>query len=154
MIDSSAPALELAGAAMETDPGLDLSQVEVELLQDNVFEALKILIEEKARFDVVVVDPPALIKRKKDAGQGQAGYRRLNELAMRVLAKDGILVSCSCSHHLHDGVLPDLIHAGARHIDARIQFLETLQQGPDHPIHPAMPETRYLKGVIARVLRA
>lgn len=153
MIDSSAPALQLAAQALEEDPDTNLDDVTVELVQDNVFEALKGLAEDKARFDIVVVDPPALIKRKKDAAQGLAAYRRLNELAMRVLARDGILVSCSCSHHLNEGVLPELIHAAARHIDARVQLLETLQQGPDHPVHPAMPETRYLTGVIARVLR-
>lgn len=153
MVDSSAPALQLAAQAIEEDPAIDVDQVEIELIQDNAFEVLKGLANDKARFDMVVVDPPALIKRKKDAAQGLAGYRRLNELAMRLLSRDGILVSCSCSHHLHEGALPDLIHAAARHIDARVQLLETLQQSPDHPVHPAMPETRYLKGVIARVLR-
>lgn len=153
MVDTSAPALRLAAQGFEDDPDINLDQVDIELIQDNAFEVLKELANDKARFDMVVVDPPALIKRKKDAAQGLSAYRRINELAMRVLSRDGILVSCSCSHHLHEGALPELIHAAARHIDARVQLLETLQQGPDHPVHPAMPETRYLKGVIARVLR-
>ena len=81
-----------------------------------------------------------------------AAYRRVNELAMRVLSRDGILVSCSCSYPLPLERFLSLLQGAARHIDRQMQILEVLHQGPDHPIHPAIPETAYLKGVIARVL--
>ena len=58
------------------------------------------LAEQGARFDVVILDPPAFIKRKKDIPQGQAAYRKLNQLALALLAEEGLLVSCSCSYHL------------------------------------------------------
>ena len=110
--------------------------------------------EERERFDVVVCDPPAFIKRRKDLKEGQLAYRRINELAMQVLARDGMLISCSCSHHLPRTSLLEAIQHGARHLDRSVQALVQLQQGPDHPVHPAIPETDYLKGYLCRVLPA
>ncbi len=113
---------------------------------------LKAALAENQRFDAVILDPPALIKRKKDLKAGEAAYRRVNELALRALGTDGILITCSCSYHLAPERLIALLQAAARHVDRQLQILEVLHQGPDHPIHPAIPETSYLKGVIARVL--
>ena len=81
-------------------------------------------------------------------------YRRLGELGMQVLAKDGILTACSCSHHMPRAALLETLQQGARHLDRQAQMLIGLQQGPDHPVHPAIPETEYLKGFITRVLPA
>ncbi len=118
------------------------------------FEYLKAQREARERYDVVVIDPPAFVKRKKDLAEGRIAYRRLNELGMQVLARDGILVTCSCSYHMPRHLLLDGVQQAARHLDRQAQVLVNLQQGPDHPVHPAIPETDYLKGFIVRVLPA
>ena len=120
----------------------------------DAFDHLKALREARERFDVVILDPPAFVKRKKDFAEGRIAYRRLNELGMQVLAKDGILVTCSCSYHMPRAALLEAVQQGARHLDRQAQLLMQLQQGPDHPVHPAIPETDYLKGFVCRVLPA
>ncbi len=120
----------------------------------DAFEFLKAARADRRKWDVVILDPPAFVKRKKDFKEGSLAYRRLNELGMQVLERDGILVTCSCSHHMPREALVDGLQAGARHLDRQVQLLEPLSQAADHPVHPAIPETDYLKGVIARVLPA
>jgi len=146
-VDSSAPALELLQASA-ADNGLD-----VELRRGDAFDVLAALREAGERFDVVVVDPPAFIKRRKDIPKGQAAYRKLNQLAMQLLPRDGILVSCSCSHHLAQDDLIAAIQQAARHVGRFVQIVEVGGHAPDHPIHPAMPETRYLKALTCRVVQ-
>ncbi|QBQ55540.1 class I SAM-dependent rRNA methyltransferase [Nitrosococcus wardiae] len=124
----------------------------VTALHGEAFSLLNALQADKERFDVVILDPPALIKRKKDLKQGLAAYRRLNELAARLLTRDGILISSSCSSHLQWDVFRDILRRTGRHLDRTIQILEQGHQGPDHPIHPAIPETEYLKTLLCRVL--
>jgi 23S rRNA (cytosine1962-C5)-methyltransferase len=102
----------------------------------------------------VILDPPAFIKRKKDIPQGQAAYRKLNQLALAVMAEEGVLVSCSCSYHLGADALLEAIQGAARHAGRFVQLLEAGGQSPDHPVHPAIPETRYLKAFFCRVTRA
>jgi 23S rRNA (cytosine1962-C5)-methyltransferase len=121
-------------------------------MQGNVFEVLKYLRQEKQKFDIVIVDPPAFIKRKKDFKEGLTAYRRVNEMAMQLCARDGLLVSASCSHHLSGDNLLQQIQGAARHLDRFVQLLEQGHQSPDHPIHPAIPETAYIKSYITRVL--
>lgn len=121
-------------------------------LEGDVFEVLKRLREERERFDVVICDPPAFIKRRKDANAGLEAYRRVNQMAIQVMANDGILISCSCSHHLQREKLPELMWAAARHVDRNMQILEFGHQSADHPVHAAIPETDYLKAVVARIL--
>ncbi|MDP3904629.1 MAG: RlmI/RlmK family 23S rRNA methyltransferase, partial [Methylococcaceae bacterium] len=96
-------------------------------------------------YDIIVLDPPALIKRKKDFKQGYEAYRRLNHLALQVLSKNGILISASCSHHLSRENLHEILRSSGRHIDRHLVFFASGGQGPDHPIDPAAPETEYLK---------
>src|SRR5437879_5088451 len=117
------------------------------------FEALKSLTEQGERFDLVILDPPAFIKRKKDTPKGQAAYRKLNQLALGLLADEGLLVSCSCSYHLAPEELVSAIQSAARHSGRFVQILEAGGQSPDHPVHPAIPETRYLKAFFCRVTR-
>lgn len=121
-------------------------------VEGDVFAALRELKAADERFDVVIADPPAFIKRKKDLKNGEAAYRRLNETAMRMLNKDGILVSASCSMHLPEDDLQNILLGSARHLDRNIQLIERGGQGPDHPVHPAIPETRYIKSLICRIL--
>jgi 23S rRNA (cytosine1962-C5)-methyltransferase len=125
----------------------------VEVVRQDAFDALKQLHESGRRFDVVVLDPPAFIKRKKDIPQGQAAYRKLNQLALNLIDRDGLLVSCSCSYHLAADDLLVGIQAAARHAGRFVQVLEAGGQSPDHPVHPAIPETRYLKAFFCRVTR-
>jgi 23S rRNA (cytosine1962-C5)-methyltransferase len=119
----------------------------------DVFEVLDDLVRSGARFDAIVLDPPAFIKRKKDIGRGQAAYRKLNQVAMRLLERDALLVSCSCSYHLAPEELTGLIQSAARHGSRFVQVLYSGGQAPDHPVHPAIPETRYLKAFFCRVTR-
>ena len=115
---------------------------------------MKTLGAQGERFDVVILDPPAFIKRKKDIPQGQAAYRKLNQLALSLLADEGLLVSCSCSYHLAPQDLLEAIQTAARHSGRFVQVLESGGQSPDHPVHPAIPETRYLKAFFCRVTHA
>jgi 23S rRNA (cytosine1962-C5)-methyltransferase len=126
----------------------------VQATTGDAFDVLRDLQGQGQTFDVVVVDPPAFIKRRKDVREGIEAYRRLNQLAMRVLSKDGILVSASCSFHLHRDELQRLLVSSARHLDRSLVLLEQGGQGPDHPVQPAIPETEYLKAFFARVLPA
>ena len=103
------------------------------------------------RFDAIILDPPAFIKRRKDAPRGQAAYRKLNQQALRLLADEGLLVSCSCSYHIGEGELLSLIQTAARHAQRFVQVVAVGGQSPDHPLHPAIPETRYLKAFFCRV---
>jgi 23S rRNA (cytosine1962-C5)-methyltransferase len=144
-VDSSAPALELAGANSRRN-GVDLAT-----RKGDAFDVLEAMAGEGLRFDIVIVDPPAFAKRRKDLPKALAAYKRLNQLAMQVLAADGILVSCSCSHHVSAADLQDAIGKAARGAGRHLQILELGGQAPDHPVHPAIPETRYLKAYFCRV---
>jgi 23S rRNA (cytosine1962-C5)-methyltransferase len=126
---------------------------EIGVLREDAFDALAALAERGERYDVVVLDPPAFIKRRKEIPAGQAAYRKLNQLALRLLERDGLLVSCSCSYHLAPEELLGAIQTAARHVDRFVQVLHVGGQSPDHPIHPAIPESRYLKAFFCRVTR-
>ena len=140
-VDASASAIALA----EKNAHLNQVSDKMQFVQSDVFEYLKQARLEKKRFDIVILDPPALIKRKKDFKSGYEAYRRLNHLALQVLAKDGILVSASCSYHLSKANLHEILRSSARHIDRNLTIFATGGQAPDHPIHPAISETEYLK---------
>lgn len=127
--------------------------VAVDTVHADAFEALTMLHARGARFDVVILDPPAFVKRKKDIPQGQAAYRKLNQLALNLIEGDGLLVSCSCSYHLATDDLAAAVQGAARHSGRFVQILEMGGQSPDHPVHPAIPETRYLKAFFCRVTR-
>jgi 23S rRNA (cytosine1962-C5)-methyltransferase len=118
----------------------------------DAFEGLNAFIKKGELYDVIILDPPAFIKRKKDMTEGQLAYRRINELALRLLKRDGILFSASCSMHLANTELIDILRRCARKLNRTIQILEQGHQAPDHPIHPAIAETEYLKLIVARVL--
>ena len=147
-VDASGFALD----GVERNATLNGLSEQVACIEGDVFAALKELKSAEERFDVVIADPPAFIKRKKDLKNGEAAYRRLNEAAMRLLNKDGILVSASCSMHLPEDDLQNILLTSARHLDRNIQLLERGAQGPDHPVHPAIVETRYIKSLTCRLL--
>lgn len=147
-VDASGFALD----GVERNAALNGLGEKLTCVEGDVFAALKELKAAEERFDVVIADPPAFIKRKKDLKNGEAAYRRLNETAMRMLTKDGILVSASCSMHLPEDDLQNILLGSARHLDRNIQLLERGGQGPDHPVHPAIAETRYIKSMTCRIL--
>lgn len=147
-VDASGFALD----GIERNAALNGVGEKLTCVEGDVFAALRELKAADERFDVVIADPPAFIKRKKDLKNGEAAYRRLNETAMRMLNKDGILVSASCSMHLPEDDLQNILLGSARHLDRNIQLIERGGQGPDHPVHPAIPETRYIKSLICRIL--
>jgi 23S rRNA (cytosine1962-C5)-methyltransferase len=120
--------------------------------QGNAFEVLNVLAQQGEKFDVVIVDPPAFVKRKKDFKAGAEGYRRINELALRLVEMGGVLVSASCSHHMSRDHLLNQIQAAAGHVDRSLQVFGQAHQAADHPIHPSIPETEYLKTFFCRVM--
>jgi 23S rRNA (cytosine1962-C5)-methyltransferase len=144
-VDSSAAALESAAANAQRN------RVKLVTRKGDAFDVLEEFAKQGARFDVVIVDPPAFAKRKKDLPKALAAYKRLNQLALQVTAPEGILVSCSCSFHVSAEQLQDAIAKAARGADKHVQILEMGGQAPDHPVHPAIPETRYLKAYFCRI---
>jgi 23S rRNA (cytosine1962-C5)-methyltransferase len=147
-VDSSVAALEwMARNAIA-------NRVNVAGREADAFDALKALREAGEKFDVVVLDPPAFVKRRKDLIKGKEAYHRLNQLAMQLLTRDGLLISCSCSHHMPAADLLDAIQSASRHLGREAQVLEQGGQAPDHPVHPAIPETAYLKAFYVRVVDA
>jgi len=146
-VDASATALE---GLQATAAANGLKPV---VLRGDAFDVMESLHAERRRFDVVVIDPPAFIKRRKDIPKGEAAYKRLNQLALQLLEREGILVSCSCSWHLEPDSLVAAIQRAARHVGRFVQIVEIGGQAPDHPIHPAIPETRYLKAYFCRAVQ-
>ncbi len=146
-VDSSATALDGVAANAELNGVAD----RVSAIQGKAIDVLKALIAEDETFDIVVLDPPAFIKRRKDQKAGEAAYRHINEMAIRLLGRDGLLVSGSCSMHLTRDTLTDIVRGAGRHLDRHVQIIAQGGQSADHPVHPAIPETDYLKAVFARV---
>ncbi len=120
----------------------------IKILQGDALKLLDQLQQQGEKFDVIILDPPALIKRKKDIPAGAKHYQKLNEAALRLLNHNGILFSASCSMHLSAADLLNCIRKAAINTQREITVLEQCHQAPDHPIHPAIAETSYLKGFI------
>jgi 23S rRNA (cytosine1962-C5)-methyltransferase len=147
-VDSSAAALELAAGNAAANSGTHGNKLQT--VKGDAFDVLEELGLKGERFDVVVIDPPAFAKRRKDLPKAVAAYKRLNQLAMQLIG-DGILVSCSCSFHVSAEDLQDAIAKAARSAQKHLQILQMGGQAADHPVHPAIPETRYLKAYFCRV---
>ena len=146
-VDSSAFALDLA----RKSAALNNSENNFNTLEGDAFDVLKSLSEDGEKFDVVILDPPAFVKRRKDLKEGSLAYRRINRLAMNLIKDEGILVSASCSYHLGREQLLNEIRQASYLSDVQCQVLEQGHQGPDHPVHPAMQETDYLKSYICHI---
>ncbi|MFQ9865647.1 MAG: class I SAM-dependent rRNA methyltransferase [Bilophila wadsworthia] len=145
-LDASRQALDMASRNLAANAGCP-----GETLPGDALDTLASLRDGGRKFGVVCVDPPAFIKRKKDAEQGLNAYRRVNDLGLQLVENGGILTSCSCSHHLEAEALRRLIAQCAAKRGLNTQLLYQGFQGPDHPVHPSMPETAYLKVFILRV---
>ena len=148
-VDASAKALN----AVDRNAALNGVSDRVSTIEGDAFEVLAALKEQGEQFDIVIVDPPAFIRKRKDMNVGERAYGRLNREAMRLLKRDGLLVSGSCSMHLLPERHKDIVRGAARHQDRHAQIIFEGHQGSDHPVHPAIPETSYLKALGVRVYR-
>lgn len=147
-IDSATTAL----GALRVNAGLNGLQDRVSTIQADAFEGLRTLRDEGARFAMVILDPPAFIKRRRDLAEGQRAYQRLNRLGLETLEPGGLLLTSSCSFHMQRDAFVQSVQQAARRAGRRLQLIFSGAQGPDHPIHPAIPETSYLKTLVFRAL--
>lgn len=138
-VDASASALQQLQNTAQAN-GLT-----VETQCADALESLRALRDQERKFGLIVVDPPALIKRKKDFDAGREHYARLNHVALQTLAPGGILFASSCSHHMPAETLLGLVQREAARLGRPLQLFHSGGAGFDHPVHPAMPETAYLK---------
>ncbi len=147
-VDSSEPALAHARANAARAGVHD----RVTFQRASAFDALRELEREGRKFGLVVLDPPALIKSRKHIAAGVRTYRELNRAAMSLLGRDGVLVTCSCSHHLDDAMFRQVLLESARQSRRPMRVLEWAGEAPDHPQLLAVPETHYLKCAILQAL--
>jgi 23S rRNA (cytosine1962-C5)-methyltransferase len=146
-IDSSERAIEAATANAELNAFESICRFETA----DIFERLGELAEAGKKFDCVILDPPALVKSKRHVKRGEAAYEKLNRLAMRLLKSDGFLISCSCSFHISREAFQRILSSAARKSRRTATVIEWRGQSRDHPELVSMPETSYLKCVIARI---
>ncbi|OGF14521.1 MAG: hypothetical protein A2W00_04130 [Candidatus Eisenbacteria bacterium RBG_16_71_46] len=147
-VDASEPALAAAARNLERNGLAD----RVTLRRGDAFDVVRALAREKDRFGLVVLDPPALIKSRRHLAAGARAYRDLNRAAMTVLQEDGILVTCSCSHHLEDALFRQVLLEAARAARRPFRILSWTGEAADHPQLLAVPETHYLKCAVLQAL--
>lgn len=146
-LDGSEPAIEAARCNTELNALESVCRFE----RGDVFERLEELAEAGKKFDCVILDPPALVKSKRHLKKGQSAYERLNRLSIRLLEPDGFLISCSCSFHISRENFQRILSSAARKSRRTATAIEWRGQSRDHPVLVSMPETSYLKCVIARI---
>jgi 23S rRNA (cytosine1962-C5)-methyltransferase len=148
-VDSSRPALEIA------DQNATLNRrdkhPEIEWIEANAFDLLKDYATSNRRYDTVVLDPPAFAKTKRDLDAALRGYKELNLRALKMLRPGGILVTCSCSYHISSFNFLEMLASAALDAHRSLRLIEVRGQAKDHPILLSVPETAYLKCVIAYV---
>lgn len=149
-IDSSRPALEVAdqNAALNRR---DVAQPEIEWIEANAFDLLKDYSSSDRRYDTIVLDPPAFAKSKRDLDAALRGYKELNLRALKMLRPGGIFVTCSCSYHVSQSNFLEMLADAALDAHRTLRLLEVRGQAKDHPVLLNVPETAYLKCVIASV---
>jgi len=144
-VDSSRPALEVA------DRNAALNSREVEWIEANAFDLLRDYAASGRQYDLIVLDPPAFAKTRKNLETALRGYKELNLRALKMLRPGGILVTCSCSYHVSQAEFLEVVADAARDSHRNLRLLEIRTQAKDHPILPDVPETAYLKCLIAHV---
>jgi 23S rRNA (cytosine1962-C5)-methyltransferase len=141
-LDSSAPALALAEESARTN------NVRIKAVKADVFEELERLIAAGEKFDIVLADPPPFVKSKRDLEPGAKAYRKLARLAAQVTAPDGVLMLASCSHNIPPDRFAAECAAGLLRAGRRARLIRQAGAGPDHPVHPLLPESAYLKALV------
>jgi 23S rRNA (cytosine1962-C5)-methyltransferase len=118
---------------------------EIEWIEANAFDLLKDYASSGQQYDTIVLDPPAFAKTRKNLDTALRGYKELNLRALKMLRPGGILVTCSCSFHVSEAELLEVVISAARDAHRTLRLLERRSQSKDHPILPMVPETGYLK---------
>ena len=146
-IDISADAIAAAQRNAELNHARN-----VEFRAANVFDALREMESAGENFDTIVLDPPAFAKNRSSVTAAARGYKEINLRALKLLNPGGILVTCTCSYHLSEAMFLDIIAEAALDARRRVQIIEKRGQSGDHPVLLGVPETHYLKCVIARAI--
>jgi len=149
-VDSSRPALEVADQNAALNQPL-FKNKEIEWIEANAFDLLKDYSGSDRRYDTIVLDPPAFAKGKRDLDAAMRGYKELNLRALKMLRPRGILVTCSCSYHVSQSSFLEMLSSAALDARRNLRLIEVRGQAKDHPVLLNVPETSYLKCVIARV---
>jgi len=149
-VDASLAALEAGERNFELNRS-SLVAPEIEWLEANAFDLLRDWSDTGRRFQTIVLDPPAFAKTKKALSTARRGYKELNLRALKMLEPGGLLVTCSCSHHVSQEEFLGMLAESARDARRRIRLLEVRGQSQDHPVVAGIPETAYLKCVIAYI---
>ena len=124
----------------------------VEFREENVFDALREFETGGERFDVIVLDPPAFAKNRASLKSALRGYKEINLRALKLLHTGGVLITCTCSYHVSEELFLEVLAEAAIDAHRRVQVIEKRMQASDHPVLLGMPETFYLKCLVARVL--
>jgi len=117
-----------------------------------VFDALREFESAGERFDTIILDPPAFAKNRATVKSGARGYKEINLRALKLLNPGGVLVTCSCSYHISEQLFLEIIADATLDARRRVQLIEKRGQSGDHPVLLGVPETHYLKCVMARVI--
>ncbi len=141
-LDSSEPALKLA------EDSAAANQIFIRAVKADVFEEMTRLAVQKERFDLVIADPPPFVKSRKDLEPGAKAYRKLARLAADITAPGGLLLLASCSHNIPLERFGAECTAGILRSNRRASLIRSAGTGPDHPVHPMLPETAYLKALV------
>ena len=149
-VDSSRPALEVADQNAALNKSL-FSEKEIEWIEANAFDLLKDYASSNRRYDTIVLDPPAFAKTRRDLDAAMRGYKELNLRALKMLRPGGILVTCSCSYHVRQADFLEMLASAALDAHRTVRLIEVRGQAKDHPVLLNIPETAYLKCVIAHV---
>ena len=147
-VDSSEPALAAAARNYERNGITE----RVQRRKGDVFDVLRELEKAGERFGLVILDPPALIKNRRHMAAGARAYRELNRAAMRLLEEEGVLITCSCSHHLDDPLFQQVLLEAARAAHRPFRVNDWSGASPDHPRLLAVPETHYLKCAVLQAV--
>jgi 23S rRNA (cytosine1962-C5)-methyltransferase len=123
-----------------------------EVLEANAFDALRAFERDGRRFDLVVLDPPPFTRRRTAVDAALRGYKEINLRALRCLAPDGLLATFSCSHHVGPALFEDVCRAAAEDVGRPVRLAGRFEQARDHPVLLAVPETRYLTGLMLEAL--
>jgi 23S rRNA (cytosine1962-C5)-methyltransferase len=150
-VDASRSALEVAEQNEKLNRDAHACG-EIEWIEGNVFDLLKDYSSAGRQYDTIVLDPPAFAKTKKSVETALRGYKELNLRALKMLRRGGILVTCSCSFHVEQAAFSDMLNVAAADAMRRVRVLEVRGAAIDHPVLAGVPETGYLKCIIAQVI--